>query len=217
MSEELDGGQTDTPVELMTTALQITSCFENDTPELQWDYAEDLDDGRGWTCGIAGFTDEEAKYFKPTIAPKEWKAADFNETWAALAEDESFHELQLNVVREVFAAPAFAAFQERGCSLNITFASFYDTCIQHGDGDDPDSFGAILADWNSDASETDNLGAFLSRRREVLLNPDDAGTQEEWAQSVSRVDALRALLGANADLDYPIEIVSQDFNHVIPE
>jgi chitosanase len=203
------------PDDLLTKALQITSCFENDTPDLQWDYAEDLDDGRGWTCGIAGFTHEEAKYFKPTISPKDWKAEDFNETWAALAEDESFHELQLKVAQDVFAAPALAAFQERNCSLSITFASFYDTCIQHGDGDDPDSFGAILSDWNADASETDNLGAFLTRRHEVLLNPDDEDTQAEWAQSVSRVTALQGLLAENADLDYPINIVSQDFNHVI--
>jgi chitosanase len=205
------------PSELTTKLLQITSCFENDTPDLQWDYAEDLDDGRGWTCGIAGFTREEAKFFKPTIEPKQWKSEDFNETWAALAEDDSFHELQLTVARNVFAAPALAAFQDRNCELPVTLSAFYDTCIQHGAGDDPDSFGAILEDWDSESSEADNLGTFLNRRREVLLDPDDADTQEEWSQSVSRVDALQALLANNADLDYPIEIVSQDFNHSITE
>lgn len=36
-------------------ALQLISVFENGTPELQYDYTENLDDGRGFTCGL-GFT-----------------------------------------------------------------------------------------------------------------------------------------------------------------
>ena len=36
-------------------AEQLTSIFENDTPELQYGYAEDIGDGRGYTSGRAGF------------------------------------------------------------------------------------------------------------------------------------------------------------------
>jgi len=36
-------------------AEQLTSIFENDTPELQYDYVEDIGDGRGYTAGRAGF------------------------------------------------------------------------------------------------------------------------------------------------------------------
>jgi chitosanase len=201
--------------ELVTAALQITSCFENDTPNLQWDYAEDLDDGRGWTCGIAGFTSEESKYFAPTIERKQWKSDDFDETWQQLAEKQSFRDLQLSVANEVFAAPAIAAFQAKACALAISYAVFYDTCIQHGDGDDPDSFGAILKDWDASNSEEDNVEIFLETRREKLLNPDDEDTQEEWAESVSRVDALLALLKTNPQLAYPVVIKSKDFNHRI--
>ncbi len=201
--------------DLITKSLQITSCFENDTPDLQWDYAEDLDDGRGWTCGIAGFTREEAHYFSPTIEPKQWKAKDFDETWSSLAGDQSFNDLQLQVAQNVFAEPARVAFAERQCALGITFAAFYDTCVQHGDGDDPDSFGSLLNDWDPDLDETTNLASFLARRREVLLHPDNKDTQEEWADSVSRVSALETLLANNPSLDYPIAIVSEDFNHTI--
>ncbi len=35
---------------------QIISVFENNTPVLQYGYAEELDDGRGITAGRAGFT-----------------------------------------------------------------------------------------------------------------------------------------------------------------
>ena len=35
---------------------QIMSVFENDTPAIQYGYAENLHDGRGVTAGRAGFT-----------------------------------------------------------------------------------------------------------------------------------------------------------------
>ena len=41
--------------EQKTRALQLISVFENGTAELQYGYVEDLDDGRGFTCGL-GFT-----------------------------------------------------------------------------------------------------------------------------------------------------------------
>src|ERR671927_1439694 len=37
-------------------AAQITSTFENSTLELQYDYVENVGDGRGVTAGRAGFT-----------------------------------------------------------------------------------------------------------------------------------------------------------------
>jgi chitosanase len=43
-----------TPVQ-KRRAEQLTSIFENDTPELQYDYVEDIGDGRGYTAGRAGF------------------------------------------------------------------------------------------------------------------------------------------------------------------
>lgn len=35
---------------------EYTSIFENDTTELQYAYVENIHDGRGYTCGRAGFT-----------------------------------------------------------------------------------------------------------------------------------------------------------------
>src|SRR5262245_33374802 len=35
---------------------QLISAFENSTTEIQYDYAENIDDGRGVTAGRAGFT-----------------------------------------------------------------------------------------------------------------------------------------------------------------
>src|SRR5687767_7600966 len=42
--------------ERKTHAAQITSTFENATVKLQYDYAENIGDGRGITAGRAGFT-----------------------------------------------------------------------------------------------------------------------------------------------------------------
>src|SRR5215218_7439049 len=35
---------------------QLISLFENDTPEIQYCYIENINDGRGFTAGRAGFT-----------------------------------------------------------------------------------------------------------------------------------------------------------------
>lgn len=35
---------------------QLTSIFENDTPELQYTYCQNIHDRRGYTFGFAGFT-----------------------------------------------------------------------------------------------------------------------------------------------------------------
>ena len=42
--------------EQRSRADQLVSIFENGTPLIQYDYAENLDDGRGVTVGQVGFT-----------------------------------------------------------------------------------------------------------------------------------------------------------------
>src|SRR4051812_36761752 len=44
-----------TPTQI-SRAFALTSLFENDTFDLQYDYVENLNDGRGYTAGRGGFT-----------------------------------------------------------------------------------------------------------------------------------------------------------------
>jgi hypothetical protein len=89
--------------------------------------------------------------------------------------------------------------------------------LQHGGGDDPDSFGAILArsqsgDGGSDGprDEADLLGRFLAVRRAVLLSPHNTETAEVWRRSVTRVDALETLLARNPALRPPVIVANSE-------
>jgi hypothetical protein len=51
------------------------------------------------------------------------------------------------------------------------------------------------------------LQAFMSERRQTLLNPADQATAAGWAASVSRADAIQSLYDrGNFKLDQPIKI-----------
>jgi chitosanase len=102
-----------------------------------------------------------------------------------------------------------------GLSFPLSLLNLYDTCIQHGDGDDPDGLPAIIDRATAQADgtpadgvdENDWLRAFMDIRRSVLLNASDPDTREEWAESVGRADALIAIFeSGNVGMIPPITI-----------
>ena len=85
----------------------------------------------------------------------------------------------------------------------------FDTIVQHGEGDDPDSLDALVSATNQQMHGTPAEGmaeaawlkTFLTVRRNNLLHPHNPETQEVWAKSVGRVDVFLDLLKAgNFDL-----------------
>jgi chitosanase len=219
---------------------QIISVFENDTPVIDYGYAENLDDGRGITAGRAGFTsatgdllDVVERYTRRLpgnslagylprlreLAADESDAVDGLEgleaAWLAAAADPAFRRVQDEVVDDEYYWPAVEHADALGLSFPLSLLCLYDTCIQHGDGEDPDGLPAILERATAQAGgaptdstdEADWLQAFLAIRRSVLLDPDDPETREAWAESVGRVDALIAILaGGKVLLTPPIVI-----------
>src|SRR4051794_9397444 len=118
-------------------AAQITSTFENSTLELQYDYVENIGDGRGITAGRAGFTSatgdlllvvrrySEAKpdnVLAPYIsALQAVNGTDstkglggFADAWAEAAEDPDFQKLQDELVDELYFDPAMMMAADRG-------------------------------------------------------------------------------------------------------
>lgn len=106
---------------------QYTSIFENDTTDLQYAYCEDIQDGRGYTSGRAGFctgTGDAAEVVKKYTAhvPKNplgkyiplliylanQKSGDtskligYCEAWAEAAKDEIFRKCQDAVSDELY-------------------------------------------------------------------------------------------------------------------
>lgn len=219
---------------------QYTSIFENDTTDLQYAYVEDIHDGRGYTSGRAGFTtgtgdavEVVKKYtalkktnplakFVPELE-KLAKAesgsvanlAGYAAAWKEAAADPDFRKVQDDVSDEMYYKPAMKEATAAGVKTALGMCAFYDTIIQHGGGDDPDSLSAIVKATKTamggkgvtGTDEHDWVTHFLAARRHDLTNPHNAETQKEWAGSVDRVDAMTALIKANNwDMTPPMHI-----------
>ncbi len=229
---------------------QIISVFENNTPEIDYAYAENLDDGRGITAGRAGFTSatgdmllvvERYTLLVPgnplavylprlrELAAQESDSTDglegLEDAWQTAAEDSIFREVQDEVVDEEYYWPAVDHAEELGLFFPLSLLNLYDTCIQHGDGDDPDGLPAIISRATAqvggspadDIDEREWLRAFMDIRRSVLLNPANPETREEWAESVGRADALIDIFeSGNVNLTPPIVISPFDSTFVLP-
>jgi len=230
---------------------QIISVFENNTPEIDYAYAENLDDGRGITAGRAGFTSatgdmlivvERYTLLIPgnplavylprlrELAAQESDSTDglegLEDAWQTAAENSIFREVQDEVVDDEYYWPAVDHAEELGLYFPLSLLNLYDTCIQHGDGDDPDGLPAIISRataqvGGSPADDIDErvwLRAFMDIRRSVLLDPANPETREEWAESVGRADALIDIFeSGNVNLTPPIVISPYDTTFVLPQ
>jgi chitosanase len=94
-------------------------------------------------------------------------------------------------------------------------AILFDSAVQHGTSDDPDGLPALVAATNAQAhgapadgvAEKSWLLTFLEVRRADLRNPHDDNSQQVWAESVDRVDALHGLVaGGETRLDAPVTL-----------
>lgn len=164
-------------------AEQFTSIFENDTIELQYAYVEDIGDGRGFTCGRAGFTtatgdavqvvqlytDKKsdnplAKYLPELkrLAKDEDDDTDglkgFENAWKNAAKDSAFRDAQDKVVDDLYYQPSVKRADAAGLKLALSGAALYDTIIQHGEGDDPDGLPALLKRTEKEAGGTPKTG-----------------------------------------------------------
>src|SRR3954464_9409867 len=147
-------------------AAQITSTFENATLELQYDYVENIGDGRGITAGRAGFTSAtgdlllivqrytEAKpdnVLTPYIPALEAVSGTdsvkglggFTHAWAGAADDPDFRKLQDELVDELYFNPAMTMAAEVGIETPLGQAIIWDTMIQHGAGGDDGTWAVI--------------------------------------------------------------------------
>jgi chitosanase len=234
---------------------KINSLFENDNIHPQYDYCENLDDGRGFTFGKIGFTtangdgydlinaycasnaNSALKKYLPVLkqlAEDEDDDTDnlvgFEQAWKQ--EAAQTHAVQDKLAFETYGQPALTYCQKLGLKSTMATAFLYDAIVQHGDGEDADSLGALLGrtiedmggslsgkDQNGVACdviknpEIEFLDAFLVQRKKCLLNPANKDTTDEWRESVERVTALRNLMDTNnMDLTGAIQIESKDWN-----
>jgi chitosanase len=222
-------------------AEQLTSFFENSTIHLQYDYAEKLGDGRGITAGRCGFT---TGTYDAHIVVKRYSEAfpenplakylpelerldnsddkdetrflnSFESNWKLASKDPNFRRIQDEINDELYFQPSQNLSDELGLELPLSRAAFYDTCIQHGLDDDPDSLTSIIVKTKAvfdqsvkmQSDEIRFLKVFLQIRKDVLLNTENKESKSVWAESAERVDVFTKLIEqGNFQLTPPFRI-----------
>ncbi|MFL5782959.1 MAG: chitosanase [Bacteriovoracaceae bacterium] len=212
---------------------QILSAFENGTTEVQYCYIENIHDGRGYTAGKAGFTSatgdlyEFVKRYRGALEkylPELKRIADaessetsglrgFVKDYRSECKGKAFELAQDSLVDDMYKKPAREYLKKLHLKTPLAYLIIYDTIIQHGDGDDPDSLSGILGRMKPSEDEMSFLYSFLEEREQVLLHATDPATRVEWKKSVDRVYALRSLLDQkNFDLnDVTIKVWGETF------
>jgi len=164
-------------------AEQIISTFENSTTEIQYDYAEELDDGRGITAGRAGFTSETGDLllvvqayadmgnedselvtrYLPILKAIENGDEDaaedlggFIEVWKEAAKEQDLRDAQDLVYKQLYLEPALKRADDVGVKTALGQTIILDTIIQHGEGDDVDGLPSIMDEAKKKAGTPEN-------------------------------------------------------------
>ncbi|MFE6826668.1 chitosanase [Streptomyces sp. NPDC057690] len=213
-------------------AMKLVSSAENSSLDwkAQYQYIEDIGDGRGYTAGIIGFcsgthdmldlvqlySDRKpgnvlAKYLP---ALREVDGTDshsgldpnYPKDWRKAAQDSAFQQAQNDERDRVYFNPAVRQGKTDGLRVLGQFA-YYDAIVMHGDGTDSTSFRNIRKRALTKArppaqggDETAYLNAFLDARVWAMK-------QEEAHSDTSRVDTAQRvfLRNGNLDLDPPLD------------
>ena len=213
-------------------AMKLVSSAENSSLDwkAQYQYIEDIGDGRGYTAGIIGFCSGTgdmldlvelyaarrpgnvlARYLP---ALREVDGTDSHEgldpgfprDWRTAAQDSVFQQAQNDERDRVYFNPSVKQGKADGLRTLGQF-TYYDAIVMHGDGTDPTSFRNIrkraLARAKPPAQGGDEvtyLNAFLDARVWAMK-------QEEAHSDTSRVDTAQRvfLRSGNLDLNPPLD------------
>ncbi|GGX61150.1 chitosanase [Streptomyces fructofermentans] len=214
--------------EMKDLAQRIVSSAENSSLDwrAQYDYIEDIDDGRGYTAGIIGFTtgthdllvlverytesrpDNALARFLPALREVDGSdshkglGAAFTAAWKAEARTDAFRRAQDSERDRVYFDPAVRAAKRDGLGALGQFI-YYDAMVMHGPGSDPGFHGIrarAVAEADTPAEGGDEkayLDIFLDVRR---------GTMKSEKRDTTRIDTAqrRFLYDGNLALETPL-------------
>ncbi|MGW6011220.1 chitosanase [Streptomyces sp. NPDC055210] len=210
-------------------AQRIVSSAENSSLDwrAQYGYIEDIDDGRGYTAGIIGFTtgthdllvlverytkahpgNALARYL-PALRKVDGSESHaglgdgFVAAWKAEAAKAAFQRAQDSERDRVYFDPAVRLAKRDGLGVLGQFI-YYDAMVMHGPGN-PGFYGIrkqAMAEADTPAEggkEVSYLDIFLDMRKKTM--------EDEGRRDTSRVDTAqrRFLYDGNLDLDTPLK------------
>lgn len=209
-------------------AQRIVSSAENSSLDwrAQYDYVEDIGDGRGYTAGIIGFTtgthdllklvelyteshpDNALARYLPALRAVDGSDSHegldpgFTEAWKEEAQKDAFKRVQDSQRDRVYFGPAVRLAKSDGLGALGQFI-YYDAMVMHGPGD-PGFHGIrerAMAEADTPAEGGDEqsyLDIFLDTRRETMKSEKRDTTRVDTAQR-------RFLYDGNLDLRTPLE------------
>ncbi|BCM89086.1 chitosanase [Abditibacteriota bacterium] len=182
---------------------KLTSLFKTNDPNCPLTSVENLNDGRGYTCGWAGFTtaDEEVVELVEEYTRRVGgnylygmyiylrflrmkglgdthglDRRDFKTHYLNACSNPQFHEAYATIVDRKFGEPARDWCEKLGLRLPIAHAILFDSLVQHGNEDDPDGVPAMIED----------VGTYLSSPKHVesVFGPSQTNEHEiDWLNS----------------------------------
>lgn len=218
--------------ELKKTCLQLTTTCENGSTTFNYNYAENIDDGRGITFGIIGFTtgtydgNELIKYYtklNPNNNLAKYIPAldridsgnrddeDRNDDITGLenfindvkaCDDPLFRQAQLHQLDLHYWNPAVKINDSIGAKNNLTMAFIYDMCVNHGADGAQDFIDEVKEDINGTPATGIDEDEFLS----WLMDYRYDYLKKDDPDGAKRVKAYEQLLDdGNVDLILPFD------------
>jgi chitosanase len=208
--------------------LRLTSIFENSNMEFQWGYCENINDGRGYTCGISGFcsgTGDLVEVFAEYcwLRPDDKKAKDIykilertnNDDTSKLSElpkfftdnkdNDQFKSAQVVITNKLYV---------QGCNrICTTFmirtalgvGQIFDACTNHGE-----SGAKEIALRVGNLPEQEWITNFLTERKKILA------ADKTWKEAIDRINVYQKLQKEeNYDLKSPIKVKCYGDNFIL--
>ncbi len=245
LTQNIEGDKTYGSYSKRDLFYKIISVFEYDSSIPQYCEIFKLEDGRGLTAGIVGFTtayddfrlliDEYSRLNKSnllkkysndltTIDQNTKKMKSLISDWKSACDDRMFYTAQDNIADKLYYLPALDHAEKLGVKSSVGQLILFDTIIQHGNSNDPDGLPSIIKKANRKVggsprdgfNENDWLKAFVLIRKSVLENPNNSDTKDVWSQSTDRCDYFYSLLSSDqTEFELPIYVKTKNHNIII--
>jgi hypothetical protein len=215
--------------------LQLTSIFENSTTTLQYDYVENIGDGRGYTFGFVGFcsgtgdgsqmlaefsrliggNDQDTTKYLKAMLVIDAQGQDMNSSLVGLdnfvnyvkknGKRPEWIQANLNIANKLYVVPSQNKATQLGLSSPLSKGQLYDCYLNQGE----DGALKLINQTGKVNNETDWLKAFLQNRYNVLAK------DKTWAESVDRIKVYQNLLNTNPTLKLPFNVTCYGDNYTL--
>lgn len=217
---------------------QTTNVFENSQLNFAFDYCRNINDGRGYTVGIVGFTTGTgdantviSAYSQLSNQTHEFDAFTtrltslassgdsavsgldgFCQAWKLACNTTAFRSTQVAKLYQLYYTPSQNLADSLGLQLPISRGQFYDAAVQHGIGPESYSLNSmaslVKAATPSNGGDETKWIAAFMTYRKKILCAN--GQSTPWCNSKSRVASYEYIMATNPTFNDSISALDND-------